>query len=147
MYIDFRVDGTEAMRGHMSRMRNQAPRRMGLPVARGLAYIALRHAQRTRSFNNITWALRRSMKIVQARDLHGRFLSGYDLLAGGPTAPYGRFLELGTRYIRARLFMLDALVYTRNSVRIAQALGRDSLRDLVRHTRFVSPLLVFQRRR
>ena len=82
------------------------------PATKAVAERAWRRAKSTASFVDRTGELRKSIRVEQGRELAprtGRFVTGWQIAAGGRRAFYATFIERGTRFIRARNFLRDAV--------------------------------------
>ena len=124
--VSVRVDGAQNVRSNLRDIRLKVPREVLGPSLRKGAERVAASARQTRSFENRTWRLRRSIRVEQSRSSGGRFQFGWQVLAGGGAVFYARFIELGTRYIRARRFLLNAWKRQRTNVlRIIQQDARE----------------------
>lgn len=128
MPISLRIGGVPRTRRNLRLLRRRLP---SVLVSRGLRDVAnagAAHARRTRSYRNRTFKLRRSTRVRKWR--RG---TGYSFTSGGRSARYARFIELGTKYIRARRFMYAAFRSVRpRALRIVARRARRDFNTTVR---------------
>lgn len=112
MVVTIKVTGTRRSRQSLDRLRKRLP---PLLLDRGLRKVAEaveRDARSTNSFRDRTGRLRRSIRTDRLRNE-----LGYVVRAGGGSVNYAHFIEYGTRYIRARRFLRDAVARVRRRAR------------------------------
>jgi len=112
-FVSINVTGDQRVKRNLRALSRRLPREAFQDGLKRVAREVERHASRTSSFRDRTGRLRRSIRVVKTNqhDL------SYRVRAGGGTVDYAHFIEFGTRYIRARRFLRDAVDSVRRRAR------------------------------